>query len=103
MNKTISAKDSISAQIAAMKRELSADTLKDLKKASKKYNVQPDSLIWCLTTVYSSGHARSNAHSDVPLHVINDGLVEERLGTILNYTPWSFTQKWMDIINPSKE
>lgn len=93
----VKATDGISLQIAAMKRELSSETLKGLRSAAKKLNVTVDSLIWLMTDVYSSGHSRSRAYSDCPKCVIEDGLVVERLGSGSAYTPWMMTEKAKEI------
>jgi hypothetical protein len=92
------ATDRINLQIAAMKRQLSSETLKELRSAAKKLNVTVDSLIWLMTPVYSSGHSRSHAYSDCPEHVIEDGLVVERLGSGFAYTPWMMTEKAKEIV-----
>ena len=89
----IKASDRIDEQIAAAKKELSRDTLMGLKQLSKKFNVSVDSLVWLLTSVYSSGHVRSNAYADCPHCVIEDSLVVERFGSSLAYVPWVMTEK----------
>ncbi len=92
------ASDNILTQIEAAKRELSGDTLRDLKKSAKRLNVTVDSLVWLLTPVYTSGHYRSNAYADCPRCVIDDGLAVERLGSTLAYTPWMMTDKAKAIV-----
>lgn len=94
----VKATDGINLQIAAMKRELPSQTLKGLRSAAKKLNVTVDSLIWLMTSVYSSGHSRSNSYSDCPECVIEDGLVVERLGSGFAYTPWMMTEKAKQIV-----
>lgn len=96
------AEDPIEMQIAAVKRELSAKALADLKHCGRLLNVSSDSLVWLLTPVYSSGHLRSSAYADCPMCVVDDGLVTERINSVLNYVPWMMTEKAIAIVEKSR-
>lgn len=86
--------------IQDMKRKLTGSTVRDLKKIARIGNCSVDSVIWLLTPTYDCGLMRSNAYSDCPQCVKDDGLVVESLGSGLNYTPWRFTDKAREIIAP---
>lgn len=99
VERIISASAPIGAQIAASIRRLDGVTLTHAKKRARQWNVKVESLIWLLNDVYDSGHVRSHAYHDCPACVVNDGLVVERLGSGLNYTPWAFTAKAKSILS----
>jgi len=98
----VKATDRIDQQVAATKRELSGDTLKELRRVAKKLNVSVDSLVWLLTPVFSSGHVRSAAYNDCPPCVVEDGLVIERFGSSLAYVPWMMTDKAKEIVEKTR-
>ena len=87
------------SEIKKEMRLLDGDTLRLLKKAAKKNNVSPESLIWLLTDVFNSGKIKSHAFHDCPECVKNDGLIQARRSELLNYTPWELTEKGKKILS----
>ena len=79
-------------------RLMTASTRADLKKVARMFGVTTESMVWMLADVFSDGTMRSHAYSDVPAHVIDDGLAVERFGSTCNYTPWEFTFKGKEIL-----
>ena len=95
---TPKATDPIMEQISGCKKQMSAESNSDAKKAARKHNVSVESLIWLIMDVYDSGHVRSAAYKDCPACVIEYGLVVQSLGLGLNYTPWMLTDKALGIM-----
>jgi hypothetical protein len=90
-------------EIEQEKRLLEGETLKLLKKAAKKENVCPNSMLWLLTDVFSNGKIKSRAFYDAPAYVKDDGLIEERDSSHLNFLAWQLTEKGKKILSKIKD
>lgn len=78
--------------IKKMKRSLSGDTLRLVKKAAKKENVCLDTFVWLLLD------NKSRAYSDAPECAKLDGVIEPKIQDFFHYTPWQLTEKGQNIL-----
>ena len=85
-------------EITKEKRLLDGETIRLLKKAAKKENVSTDSMLWLLVDVFSSGKIKSRAFHDAPACVKNDGLIQEKDSSHLNFLAWELTEKATKIL-----
>jgi hypothetical protein len=85
-------------EIEQEKRLLDGETLKLLKKAAKQENVCVNSMLWLLVDVFSNGKIKSRAFYDAPAYVKDDGLIEERDSSHLNFLAWRLTEKGEKIL-----
>jgi hypothetical protein len=84
--------------LQGLKKTLSGDSLRDLRRAAKKHRVHPDTLLWMLCDVDNDGRLRSRAHADAPQHVIEDGVINPRYSEMLHFMGWEWSAKGREIL-----